>query len=141
MVTVHSTGGLEYAAHGKPILVADRGWYDQAGFSVNATTRTDYIDRLRKEWWQDIDVAAARRRALIFAGAYFCAPAWQSSLLMVDDSSQDAAWEHLVKMLDRTERVKDEIDTICAWFQSDSPRYHSYKVAAASELCLGNAGG
>ena len=32
LVTIHGTSAIEYAAHGKPVLVADKGWFQDCNF-------------------------------------------------------------------------------------------------------------
>lgn len=139
LVCVHSTAGLEYASQGKPVLVADSGWYDRGGFAVTVTSRDEYLDALQRRWWLDVNVEAAKERALAFAGGYFCAPEWQDTLLMTDDSVQDAAWGRIESMLGRKAELKAEIETLRLWFLSDARRYHLFKMTHADRFSVANA--
>ena len=139
LVTVHSTGGLEFASEGKPVLLADRGWYDRAGLAVVATSRADYLAKLREPWWTQIEPKLVRDRSLIFAAAHFCSPSWQNELLMKDDSHQDALWPEILALLDRDAVVEREVGTIAAWLRSGHPRYHLYKMMQGGPYGLGNA--
>lgn len=139
LVTVHSTGGLEFASEGKPVLLADRGWYDRAGVAVVATSRADYLAKLREPWWTGIDAKRVKDRSLIFAAAHFCSPLWQNELLMKDDSNQDALWSEIAALLGRHAVVEREVDTIAAWLDSGLPRYHSFKMMQGGPYGLGNA--
>ena len=139
LVCVHSTAGLEYASQGKPVLVADGGWYDRAGFAMNVSSRDDYLAALQRRWWLEIDLEVAKERALAFAGSYFCAPEWQDNLLMTDDSVQDGAWGRIESMLDRKAELRTEIDTMRLWFFSDARRYHPFKMTHADRFSIANA--
>lgn len=138
MITVHSTGGLEYAASGKPVLLADRGWYDKSGIGVVATSRADYLKKLREPWWEQAD-PRARERSQILAATYFCTPLWQSPILLRDDSNLDALWADLDRVLDQTPELEKEIALIADWMARDLPRYHNYKMAHGGPYGLGNA--
>ena len=128
LVTVQSTGGLEVACQGKPVLLADSGWYDKAGFAVVSTSRADYLARLKTEWWHALDLGRARERALVFAGAYFCSPDWQSELLMADDSQQDALWTDIDRLLDNRDGLVREVASVSDWIKSGEKRFHSFKM-------------
>lgn len=128
MVTVHSTGGLEFACRGKPVLLADRGWYDRSGFAISANSRADYLSQLTTKWWEKVDVDEARRRALIYAGAYFCAPTWQQNYLMGDDSEQDFLWKKLDSMLNDEQSLTREVEIVRQWYLSGHPRLHVFKT-------------
>ncbi|MDI1344757.1 MAG: hypothetical protein PSV22_11735 [Pseudolabrys sp.] len=139
LVCVHSTAGLEYASQGKPVLVADSGWYDRAGFAMTVSSRHDYLAALQRRWWLDVDLDVAKERALAFAGSYFCAPAWQDALLTTDDSVQDGAWGRIESMLGRKTELRTEIETMRLWFGSDARRYHLFKMTRADRFSIANA--
>jgi hypothetical protein len=141
MVTVHSTGGLEFACQGKPVLLADRGWYDKAGFAVVSASREDYLATLRVEWWRATDLKKSRERALVFAGMYFCCPDWQEELLMADDSRQDALWSDIARMLDNEDALAREIETVVDWVESGRPRLHYFKMLREADSYSRSPGG
>ena len=138
LVTTHSTGGVEFAASGKPVLLADRGWYDRAGLAVVASSREHYAELLGEAWWTRIDRETAARRARIFAGAYFCAPDWPSILITDDDSRQDALYEPLLAMLRSLDGWERECDTLRRWAESPTSRYHLFKMLEADGYALSN---
>ncbi len=138
LVTLHSTGGIEYAAAGKPVLLADRGWYDRAGFALRAGSRPAYAALLRSRWWEGMDLARMRRRAAIFAGAYFCAPSWQDPIVTSDDSARGALYTPLRGILDRRAEIEREVGLLRAWLQDGTPRYHSFKMLRDEPIGLGN---
>ncbi len=135
IITCHGTVGIEAAALGKPVLVSDRGWYDECGFVRPSPTREAYLDTLQSNWWQDHDAAAVRERALLFAGYYFCIPRWQESFLTADDAYQNRLYGVLEELLDaRKEDVVREIDSIARWYESTKPFLHTFKMQEASEF-------
>ncbi|MGH7186028.1 MAG: hypothetical protein ACREIB_07120, partial [Pseudomonadota bacterium] len=138
LVTMHSTGGVEFAASGKPVLLADRGWYDRAGFALAASSREQYIELLGEPWWTRIDREAAARRARIFAGAYFCAPDWPSLLITEDDSRQDALYEPLLAGLRSVDGWQRECGSLRRWAESPKTRYHLFKMLEADGYALSN---
>jgi hypothetical protein len=139
LVTLHSTGGIEYAASGKPVLLADRGWYDRAGFARRAGSRAEYAQLLQSRWWDGMDMARARHHAEVFAGAYFCAPAWQDPIVTADDSERGALYAPLGRILDRRAEIEREIALLREWMAGGTPRYHGYKMLRDEPVGLGNA--
>lgn len=138
LVTMHSTGGVEFAASGKPVLLADRGWYDRAGFAVAASSRENYMELLGEAWWTRIDRKTSARRARIFAGAYFCAPDWPSVLITDDDSRQDDLYEPLLTMLRSPDAWRRECEMLRRWARSPKARYHLFKMLEAEGYALSN---
>jgi hypothetical protein len=139
LVTCHSTGGVEYASRGKPVLLPDRGWYHQAGFAVMAQGRDDYVRKLGSTWWTTHDPVAVAERAAAFAGAYFCAPDWQKHILLGDDSEQALLYPGLARMLemnhpDSVTEWRREIALIRDWFESPSRRYYVYRILGADSF-------
>jgi hypothetical protein len=129
VVTVLGTAGLEYSVLGKPALAADRGWYHDAGFCLWPQTRETYIAALARPWWKELDLAETRRRAEVFAGWYFCAPEWQNSFMLPDDSEQDRLYERLPAFLDgNADLVSREVALTATWWRSDSRHYHVWKM-------------
>ena len=139
VVTYHGTSALEYAALGKPALVADRGWYHDCGFTVSASSREDYLARLGSDWFRGLDAGRSSSRAAIFAGWYFCAPSWQGDAVLPDDSIQARMYPALLRQLDERRDVVDhEVRSVRAWYLSGEPFYHTYKMRQADEYRLSN---
>jgi hypothetical protein len=135
IVTYHGTIGIEAAAAGKPVLVADRGWYHDAGFVTWPHSREEYVELLAADWWKSVDLHATRRRAQVFAGWYFGRPAWQRGFVLTDDSVQAPIYARIPRLFaDNPEALRRELDAIRAWFASDHRHYHTFKMALAEEL-------
>lgn len=135
VVTVHGTAGIEYAAAGKPVLVADRGWYHDFGFVRWPRSRAEYVQALATDWWKDLDLEATTRRARIFAGWYFTRPTWQGGLVLEDDPQQGSIYRTAPRLLTADpDALRRELETIRAWFDSRSRHYHTYKMSQADDL-------
>jgi hypothetical protein len=139
LVTYHGTAGIEFAALGKPVLVPDHGKYDDCGFVRVASSRAEYLSLLARPWWRDIDLGDSRRRAEIFAGWWFCAPAWQKGFVLADDSRQDALYDTIPELLSNNRaEVVHEIETLRGWWASGHRYYHTWKMAQSSSFQLSN---
>ena len=139
LVTYHGTAGVEFAALGKPVLVPDRGKYDDCGFVQLARSRRHYLALLGQSWWQDQNLKQAKSRAEIFAGWWFCAPQWQGDFLLADDALQDALYNSIGPMLRKNApSVVREIAELTSWWQSGHRYYHTYKMGHAAEFALTN---
>ena len=135
VVTYHGTVGIEAAAAGKPVLVADRGWYHDAGFVTWPRSRQEYLDLLAADWWKSVDLDATRRRAQVFAGWYFGRPAWQGGFVLTDDTVQAPIYARIRRLFaENPEALRREVDTIRAWYASEHRHYHTFKMARAEEL-------
>lgn len=133
-VTVHGTVGIEAASLGKPVLLADRGWYHDLGLAHWTPTRDAYIGSFRAEWWRGIDADAVRRRALVLAGAVYATPSWQRHWLLPDDSLIDDLYTHLPLIIDRAtaDELPRELRLLRAWFQEGGEQpFHTYKRLVA----------
>lgn len=139
LVTYHGTAGVEFAAQGKPVLVPDRGKYDDCGFVLVAQNRSDYLDLLSREWWRDIDLVEARRRAEIFAGWWFCLPEWQRGFMIEEDSLQDRLYDGIPDLLrNNRDTIEREFAELRAWWQTKHLYYHTTKMASADRYVLSN---
>ncbi|HEY9080149.1 hypothetical protein [Magnetovibrio sp.] len=135
IVTYHGTAGIEYATIEKPVLVADRGWYDQAGFVLRPDSRTQYQEFLSQPWWNEIDVKTAKARADVFAGLYFGVPEWQDDFMMKDDSQSQNLMKHIPDLLgNNTAALATELGTIQRWYFTSHGQYHTYKMFSASSF-------
>lgn len=132
LVTYHGTAGIEFASLGKPVLLPDRGKYDDCGFALVAGSRAEYLQLLAGEWWRDVDAADVRRRAEIFAGWWFCAPDWQGRFLLPDDSNQDRLYDGMIDLLADNRAVVDrELDELRRWWDTGHIYYHTTKMRRA----------
>jgi len=139
LVTCQGTAAIEYASTGKPVLVADRGWYHDCGFVVWPKSRHEYLAMLTTRWWESINRDMARRRAAIFAGWYFCVPEWQGNFILRDDSLQDDLYPDITRHLrENPDAIDREVREIRAWFISGEPTYHTFKMARAYHYQLSN---
>lgn len=139
LVTYHGTAGVEFAAMGKPVLLPDRGKFDRCGFALVAKSRDQYLELLGKPWWRDIDIGAARHRALVYAGLFCSAPDWQGGLLNRDESLQDALYEDIAALLvDHRQALVRELDEIRDWSVSGESHYHGFRMLRADAFQLTN---
>ena len=85
--------------------------------------------------------AVIRRRALLFAGAYFAHPAWQGSLLFADDSEQSRlhAWYHDLDSRE-TAHLRQELECVAAWWHTGERFFHTWKMRHADSFALPVAG-
>jgi hypothetical protein len=134
LVTYHGTAGIECAALGKPVLLADRGWYHDLGIARWPESRDEYLQALATDWWKDLDLADTTRRAHVFAGWHFGRPRWQDPFVLEDDPVQDPIYERLPALwVGAQDAIGKEVDTIRAWFASDHRHYHTFKMSLADD--------
>jgi len=135
LVCCHSTAGLEMGAKGKPVLVAHNGWYGEAGFTVTATTKSDYRDKLLGDWWQNWDRETSAERARLFAGWYFAVPEWHGDYLFPDDSKQDSIYSNMPDFIaQHRAALEQEASVIRAWYESGHRFLHIFKMSQAEEF-------
>ncbi len=135
VVTYHGTVGVEAASAGKPVLVADRGWYHDAGFVKWPRSREEYLDALATDWWKDLDLDATARLARIFSGWYFGRPVWQDNFVLDDDTLQAPIYRRVPdRFAASPDAVAREVRTIGEWFASDSRHYHTFKMGRTDEF-------
>lgn len=139
LVTYHGTAAVEYAAVGKPVLAADRGWYHDCGFVLWPRSRQEYLSLLSSDWFDNLDPSACARRAAIFSGWYFCTPEWQRDAVLPDDSKQVRMYPALLRQLnDCRDVIETEVQMIRSWYESGEPFYHTYKMRQADAYRLSN---
>lgn len=132
-VTMHGTIGIEAAAIGKPVLVADRGWYHEHGFVKVAKSREEFLELLTTDWWVGMNLPCNARKAEIFSGWFFGTPSWQQNFFLEDDSHQEALYRNLPSKISaaRSGDLRREIQTVRDWYLSNSPYYQSFKIRKA----------
>ena len=139
LVTYHSTAGIEYASQGKPVLVADKGWYHDLGFVLYPNSRGEYIDFLGEDWISKVNTKKAKMKAKIFSGIYFCNPSWQSTLNIPDDSNYKKMRDLMPNIIiNKKELIEKEIFYIKSWLKSDHKCYHTYKMINSDNYALSN---
>ena len=135
VITIAGTVGVEYAAMGKPVMVAERGWYHQAGFTANARSRSHYLHLLKSSWWErsSAQLEAAARQAQIFAGAYFGRPNWHGKYVFGEDYLQQQLWKHISALI-REEKtaIKSEVECMRKWWDSPIKHYHLFNMLSSS---------
>ncbi len=138
-ITCTGSVGFEFAALGKPVLLAESGWYGHLGMGVTATSREHYADLLGTEWWRMYDRDSMSARAEEFIGWYYCLPDWQKGCLMQDDSVGQSMYQGLEAFIATNADILDtESRTIREWYRSREFRYHVYKIKNAESYQLGN---
>ena len=138
-VTYHGTIGIEAATIGKPVLVADRGWYHDCGFVTCPENREAYCAALKDRQWLNVDVESRRHNAEIFAGWYFAVPRWQGRLMCGDDTGQWANYGRLSQlMMQEGDAIQREIEQISSWWSSGARFYHTEKMRHADAFKVGN---
>jgi hypothetical protein len=139
LITYHGTAGVEFAAQAKPVLVPDRGKYDDCGFVMVAENRAHYLDLLARDWWRDMDLEEVRRRAEIFAGWWFCMPEWQRGFVLEEDATQGALYDSIPALLrERGDVIERELAELRAWWHSGHHYYHTTKMKRAESYVLSN---
>ena len=139
LVTYHGTAGIEFASKGKPVMVPDRGKYDDCGFVKVASDRADYLDMLHREWWSDMDLGVCRDRAELFAGWWFCAPSWQADFILGDDARTNELYSEIPSLLEQNrDTVRHEISLLREWYFSGHRYSHTYKMMMADAFKLTN---
>lgn len=139
IITCHGTIGIEATSQSIPVLVPYPGWYGHAGFVMNSNGRTDYLARLKTDWWKMQDLSENQRKADLFAGWAFCVPDWHGGYTYLDDSQQDKIYAGLEEFLQSNGPVLSyEADEIAAWFADGHPYFHVFAMTRAKGFQLGN---
>jgi len=139
LITYHGTAGVEFAALGKPVLVPDRGKYEDCGFVRVAASRAEYLHLLASDWWSAIDRQDIKRRAEIFAGWWFCAPEWQGQFILGDDGRQGSLYDTIIPLVQNNrDAVSRELDELRRWWASGRAYYHTTKMMSADHFQLSN---
>jgi hypothetical protein len=139
VVTYHGTAGVEFAAMGKPALLADRGWYHDCGIAKWSKSREEFLTNLSSNWWRDMDLDANRKRALLFAGLFFCTPEWRKSLIQGDDSRRQSLYSEIATLLETNpDAFEREVESIWQWFQAGAAGFHTWTMLSAENYALSN---
>ena len=134
IITYHGTIGLEATARGKPVLIADKGWYEDWKFVKCPKSRQEYLNLLNENWWEGMDLTENARLAQVFAGWYWGRPAWQQDFLLKDDSHQGAIYDSITSLLENNKDViYKEVNSLHKWFESDIQHYHVHKMMQTNQ--------
>lgn len=132
IITYHGTIGVEATMLGTPVLVADRGWYDDWEFVKRSPTREAFLNALSTSWWTDMDTEKNARTAAMFACFFWGRPDWQKGLTLPDDTQGISSYPKLCAIFDHKRELLDqEIACLTSWSQTDAPHYHAYKMLNA----------
>ena len=134
LVTIHGTSAIEYAAYGKPVLVADKGWFQDSNFVVYPDSREHYLELLKTKWYEKINIQEIKENANFFAGVYFGLPDWQENAILPDDSERELLRKELPEFIDKNNQIiNKEISLIKKWLTNDSIDYNTFKVIDSSK--------
>ena len=129
IITYHGTVGIEATILKTPVLVADRGWYDNWEFVIRSPSRAAFLQTLQTDWWSGRDLDTSARWAAIFGGLFWGRPAWQKDLALPDDCRQCEAYQEVAELVARHRSVLDqEIESIKEWIHLGEPHYHAWKM-------------
>lgn len=129
IITYHGTIGLEATSLGIPVMVADKGWYHDWEFVKVSNSIEEYLQLLKENWWEGMDLIKNAELSQIFAGCYWGRPSWQKKLLLEDDSQQWEIYKNIPDLLrNNKEEIEKEIELIRKWFESNFQHYHVYKM-------------
>lgn len=129
LVTHHGTSALEYSSFGKPVLIADKGWYHDCGFAVMPKSRDHFLELLTKNWYDSVKIEQAKSKAQLFAGLYFGIPYWQKDIVLPDDSDKEILRRTLPEIIFRKKNlIKKEILFLKKWLNSNEIDYHTFKM-------------
>ena len=135
IVTCFGSIGVEATCLGKPVLVADHGWYSHLGFVRTAPSANSFLALLADEWWKQMDMTAARERALVVSALFWGVPEWQGNFILQDDSLQDALFSRIPEIvLENRGAAEREIEELRNWYQSDQVNIHHYKMLNADDF-------
>lgn len=129
IITFHGSIGIEASSLGKPVLVADIGWYHDCGFVRWPKSRNDYIASFNNNWWKEIDTKIISKKSIIFCGWYWGSPPWQGKFILEDDAKSWKLYPSIRQHLKHnTAIIEREVNIIYEWYNSNKPHYHTYKM-------------
>ena len=135
VVTVHGTVGIEAAAIGKTVLLADRSYYADWGFAHVARDRADYLNKLGciSTLSQPDQLARDEARAC-FALALSEPSAATEALPMICDSQGSTLYQNISKLLDDASGLNNEIHEISEFLaQSEFDSFASWRLVKTAQ--------
>jgi hypothetical protein len=83
-VTVRGTAGIESALFGVPVITAGTGRYDRRGFTLDSSTREEYLEKLaRLETFPRLSAEQVELAERYYYGVFSCCPLTLSSVSLV----------------------------------------------------------
>ena len=129
VVTLHGTCGIEFAVMGKPVLIADKGWYHDCDFAIFPKSREDYGNLLTTNWFDKVNITKTKNQAELFSGIFFGIPNWQRDLILPDDGDKKLLRQKIPYFVrNESELIGKEINLIKRWMNSTSNDYHGFKI-------------
>ena len=129
LITFHGTSAIEFAASGKPVLVADKGWYHDCDFVLYPKSREDYLNILKTNWFENVNVQRTKEKARLFAGVYFGMTSWQGRAILPDDVDKEKIRKILPEFVKKYKSIiKKEIKIMKSWLEDGSIDYHTFKM-------------
>ena len=141
LVTYLGTAGIEFSGLGKPVMVAEEGWYGDCGFCYLPDSKDAYLEALRNgNWLKTTEGCSVSRRACLFIGWYFCTPSWQKSFILPNDSDQDKIYRTQETFISENfSSIENEINHIRLWINSSHRFYHTFKISINKYFKIGDA--
>tara|TARA_B100001989_G_scaffold244575_1_gene213463 strand:+ start:1711 stop:3321 length:1611 start_codon:yes stop_codon:yes gene_type:complete len=140
LVTHHGTSAIEYASFGKPVLITDKGWYHNCGFTVMPKSREHFLELLTTNWYDSVKIKDTKLKAQLFSGLYFGIPNWQKSIVLADDSDKKILRKTLPDIISRNEKlIKKEIGYLRKWLKSNEIDFHTYKMMHSNRFTTLNS--
>ena len=137
LITCHGTSALEFASLGKPVMVPDKGWYHDFGFTKYPKSKEDYLLSLSKDWFNKINKKKIESKAKLFAGLYFGIPDWQKNAVLPDDAFRQSLRAKLPKHIKKNKKIIiKEINLIKKWVNSGTIDYHTFKMKNSNKYSL-----
>ena len=137
LITYHGTSAIEFAAMGKPVMVADKGWYHEFDFVIYPKSKEEYLNNLTKNCFSLVDIKESEKNAKLFAGLYFGIPYWQKNGILPDDADRKLLRKHLPKFIKNNRNIiKKEIKYLKAWIKSESIDYHTFKMKKSNKYTI-----
>ena len=139
LVTLHGTAAIEFASLGKPVLVADKGWYHDCGFVKFPKSKEEYFKFLEGDWYKSIKLKTIQSKSKLFAGLFFGIPYWQKDVVLPDDSDRKLLRNEIPNFVKKNRSVINrEIKFIKKWLISKNIDYHTYKMENSNKFAISN---
>jgi len=128
VVTAHGTVGLEAAAHGLPVIAADRSFYSDWGFVHQAVSQEHYIRLLRTARDLPAPDEAGRQRALALISLALAPTPTEVGLIeMRCDSSGPALYKDILnRYAENDPALARERECLRAWLADPSSSYAAH---------------
>lgn len=139
IITPCGTVGMEATSLGTPVMVSERAWYGEHGFVLEPGSREGFLQKLKENWWEQLDMERAKTLAERFAGFYYGYPAWQKGFILKDSSLQGDLHDYLLHLIEGADaQIGREIEAIADWREDPSTRFMVYKNMRAEDYIHGS---